>query len=214
MPIKRSRKDEENQITPEGMVDDLVCHIQSMIQSSSKRLQYFIAEYRNQFMKGPDWTFTPEGLSERDILNLLKAPLIMYAMKLNGQVIIEIHGILERYAILAIVNLSNSFPSKFSIDEITERCVLPELAKILVALNVWDKEDIEFAENLDSIRNGTVHKNPKKVSYKVYSGKNMSFMDIDKVLSNYDVLPYMITAIRLLFKLYNRQFFVTVTGKE
>jgi hypothetical protein len=128
----------------------------------------------------------------------------MYAMKLNGQVIIEIHGILERYAILAIVNLLNSYPRKFSIDEITERCVLPELAKILVALNLWDKEDIKFVEKLNSIRNVTAHKYPKKVSHKLYSGKNMSFMDIDKALSNYDVLPYLITTINLLFKLYNR----------
>jgi hypothetical protein len=71
-------------------------------------LQDFIREYHKQFIKLPDWKFTAAGRIERDILDLFKAPLIMYALKLNGQVIVEIYGILERYAILALVNLFDS----------------------------------------------------------------------------------------------------------
>ena len=57
----------------------------------------------------------------------------MYDLKLNGQVIIEIYGILERYAILAIVNLFSADPDKKStIELLTRQCSLVKLAKIPV----------------------------------------------------------------------------------
>ena len=81
MPIKRTKKNEQNQLTPEGMVKELISTVQFEIQFSSSRLQDFIREYREQIVKLPDWEFTAAGRSERDILDLFKAPLIMYDLK-------------------------------------------------------------------------------------------------------------------------------------
>jgi hypothetical protein len=149
VPIKRTKKNEQNQLTPEGMVKELISTVQFEIQFSSSRLQDFIREYRKQIVKLPNWEFTAAGRSERDILDLFKAPLIMYDLKLNGQVIIEIYGILERYAISAIVNLFNADPDKKStIELLTRQCSLVKLAKIPVIFKLWHKEDITFAENL------------------------------------------------------------------
>jgi hypothetical protein len=213
--IKSSRKKEEDQITPEGIVNELISNIQSGIQYGSSILQDFIREYHKQFIKLPDWKFTAAGRIERDILDLFKAPLIMYALKLNGQVIVEIYGILERYAVLALVNLFDSDSDrKSTIEQLAQRWSLVDLAEILITLKLWDKEDIEFAKGLREIRNATAYKNPKKIADKVTPGRNISLLDINKVLSNHPVLPDLFNPIRLLFKLNDRYLYATDRGKE
>jgi len=81
VPIKRTKKMNKINSTPEGMVKELISTVQFEIQFSSSRLQDFIREYRKQIVKLPNWEFTAAGRSERDILDLFKAPLIMYDLK-------------------------------------------------------------------------------------------------------------------------------------
>jgi uncharacterized protein YutE (UPF0331/DUF86 family) len=162
-----------------------------------------------------DWKFTPAGIVEQSVLDLFKAPLIMYALKLNGQAIIEIYGILERSAIIAIDNLfTNDTDKMWIVETLIQYSSLKKLAKILIKLKLWDKEDYNFAEKLYDIRNATAHKNLKKISEKVSSKEIISLLDINKALSNHPVLQDLFTAIRLLFKLNNRYFSATDRGKE
>jgi hypothetical protein len=101
-----------------------------------------------------------------------------------------------------IANLFNADPDKKStIELLTRQCSLVKLAKILVIFKLWHKEDITFAKNLYDIRNATAYKNPKKIADKVTPGRNISLWDINKVLSDHPVSPYLIMTIRLLFKL-------------
>jgi hypothetical protein len=73
----------------------------------------------------------------------------MYALKLNGQAIIEIYGILERSAIIAIVNLfTNDTDKMWIVETLIQYSSLKKLAKILIKLKLWDKEDYKFAEKI------------------------------------------------------------------
>jgi hypothetical protein len=78
---------------------------------------------------------------------------------------------------------------------------LSQISKNPCYIQAWHKEDITFAENLYDIRNATAYKNPKKIADKVTPGRNISLWDINKVLSDHPVSPYLIMTIRLLFKL-------------
>jgi uncharacterized protein YutE (UPF0331/DUF86 family) len=208
--IKKSRK------IPEGFVSELISEVQSEIQFGSSRLQDFTKDYNKQIEKILlDWEFTPAGIVEQSVLDLFKAPLIMYALKLNAQAIIEIYGILERSAIIAIVNLFTSDTDKMWIVEtLIQYSSLKKLAKILIKLKLWDKEDYKFARELYDLRNATAHKNLKKISEEVSSKEIVSLWNINNALSNHPVLQDLFIAIRLLFKLNNRYFSATDNGKK
>jgi len=51
-------------------------------------------------------------VGEPNILRLIKGPLTLYALNMNGQVLIDLAGILERYAIIYITELFESFPAR------------------------------------------------------------------------------------------------------
>jgi hypothetical protein len=46
------------------------------------------------------------------ILTIMRGPLTLYALNMNGQVLIDLAGILERYAIIYITELFGSFPAR------------------------------------------------------------------------------------------------------
>lgn len=141
----------------------------------------------------------------------MKGPLTLYALNLNGQVLIDLAGLLERYAIIYIEELFKSLrsiqlfvESKQAIEEILEKKSINELVKPLITLGLWDKGDRREIDKLYKKRNYIAHKNIKRIKGILNSGKDISVPEIDMAMSDFDVLPYVFITIRLLSKLLDR----------
>ena len=92
-------------------------------------------------------------------------------------------------------------PSKSSLTfRVLERRTLSDLA-LLCDLGVFDKKDVKFAKKLNTLRNGLAHKNPRVISNLLYSGKEISVLDIDSVITKVDCTPLIIRTICLLVKM-------------
>lgn len=105
------RKDDKS-ITVDSFVSDLITEIQSKT-TDSNRLHKFVMDYNKEFKKQELMMPTLfRDVSEPDILRLIKGPLTLYALNMNGQVLIDLVGILEQYAIIYITELFRSFPAR------------------------------------------------------------------------------------------------------
>jgi hypothetical protein len=127
---------------------------------------------------------------------LLGGPILLFSLGLNGSVIIEIQGILERLSIRDITNfLSRRDPhNKDIIRGLIERKSLVDLATILNKIGAWDSEDLAWTKKISTLRNAAAHKNPRKIGI-------TSFLDVDASLAKIDVIPHIIMSIHLLNKL-------------
>ena len=154
-------------------------------------------------------------ITETEVLRMMKGSLTFYALNMNGQVLIDLAGLLERYAIIYIEELFKSLRSvqlfteaERTIEEILAK-FLDDLAKHLITLGLWDKGDEKQIRELRDIRNYVAHKNIKKIEGILGPNKSISVPEIDLAMSEFDVLPYMFITIRLLFKLLDRFLFKT-----
>jgi hypothetical protein len=134
-----------------------------------------------------------------------RGPLTLYALNVNGQVLIDLAGILERYAIIYITELFESFPARQDVvRQLLERQFLDKLAKHLIILGLWDKKDENEILKLKKARDGVAHKNVEIVRKELNNGKPISVLEIDLVMSRKDVLLYIMLTIHLLVKMVDR----------
>ena len=85
--------------------------------------------------------------------------------------------------------------------KLLKRQSLGRLAKHLVILGLWDKQDKKDVVKLKERRDGAAHKNVEYVSSELNNGKPVTVLEIDLVMSRVDVLPYIMLTIRLLVKM-------------
>lgn len=124
----------------------------------------------------------------------------------------DLAGLLERYAILYIEELFKSLRSvqlfaegQRAIEEILEKKFLKDLVKHLITLGLLDKGDEKKVKEINEKRNYVAHKNITKIKATLRSNKaNISIPEIDIAMSDYDVLHYVFTTIRLLSKMIAR----------
>lgn len=179
-------------------VQDLINSINNNILDAQDKLEKFIDAFEDEFPSENSYTrWQAEALTWA----LMDGPLVLYALGRNGSAIIELYGVLEAFAARDIVSLFPTPMRKAIESRIIRRCTLEDLALILRDLGIWDKEDIKFVEKLKKLRNGVAHKNPKLVSNTVYSGKEISMLDIDSIMADIDCIPLTIRTIHLLHKL-------------
>ncbi len=185
--------------------------IETKTANSSAKLRQFMEEYEKVFKKELPHKGLTFDITESRVMYMMKGALTFYALNMNGQVLIELAGLLERYAIAFIEELFWSLRSIQLLNEvqpvivgILEKKFLDELTKHLITLGLWDKEDEEEVKELYSRRNSVVHKNTRKIKAIVGSNKAIPIPDIDLAMSNFDVLPYMFITIKLLAKLLDR----------
>lgn len=133
---------------------------------------------------------------------LMGGPLALYGLGMNGAAIIELHGIAERFALRETINNLTIQSKKSTVINLIERHTLSDFASILFDLDIFDKDDLKFILKLRKLRNGLAHKNPTIISNVVCSGKEISFLDIDSVITNVDCAPLIIKTIRLLMKMF------------
>jgi hypothetical protein len=94
----------------ETIADELTTEIQSKTSTSSTtKLKQFSQKYKNEF-KTDNFI---DKLSMRDyvqyeMLYIIKGPLTFYALNMNSQVLIDLAGLLERYAIIYLDYLFKS----------------------------------------------------------------------------------------------------------
>jgi hypothetical protein len=196
-------------------IDELVKDIKFKEADSSTRLQKFLKEYEKEFNEDLVNKRLLFDITETEVLHMMKGALTFYALNMNGQVLIELAGLLERYAIIYIEELFKSLRSvqlftegQYAIEEMLEKKFLRDLAKHLITLGLWDKEDEKKVQKLYEKRNFVAHKNIKKLEGILSSNnKSISIPEIDVGMSNFYVLPYMFITIRLLFKLLDRFLF-------
>ena len=127
--------------------------------------------------------------------------LVLYALGWNGPATIELHSILERNALerlIGLVLLSDRQEIGF---KVFGRRTLPELASMLQDCGVLDREDVKFAQKLNSLRSGLAHKNVTAVANAVLSGQELLVADIDWRMSNIDYIPFAVGAVHLFMKI-------------
>lgn len=136
---------------------------------------------------------------------MMKGPLTLYGLNMNGQVLIDLVRVLERNSFIYIEELFKSlrsvqmFPETAqAYEEILEKKFLEEIARPLITLGLWDKEDAIKIEKLSKKRNYVSHKNIKKIQGFLSSKKSISIPEIDLAMSKFDVLPLIFLTIRLI----------------
>ena len=135
----------------------------------------------------------------------LSNSIILYALDMNGPAIIELHSTLERQAINELAK-SIFLPEKTEIGlTMLERYRLPELASMLREYGILNNEDVKFAKNLSKLRDGFAHKNLKKISNAVFSGKSMEGEEVDFIMSEVDCIPFIVGAIHFSLKMPTNQ---------
>jgi hypothetical protein len=139
--IDEPRKDNKS-TTADSFVRDLITEIQSKT-TDSNRLNKFVMHYNKEFKKQQLMMKSLfRDVSEPDILRLIKGPLTLYALNMNGQALIDLAGILERCAIIYITELFRSFPARQDVvRELLSRQSLDKLADHLIKLGLWDEKD-------------------------------------------------------------------------
>jgi hypothetical protein len=208
----------------ETIVDDLITEIQSKLSTNSTKLKLkqFSQEYKNQFIRDNFFNkISMRDFVQSEMLYIMKGPLTLYALNMNGQVLIDLAGLLERYAIIYVDYLFKSLKSiqlfpdgQDLIDAMLEKKFLPELAKYLLKLGIWNNDDIKKVEKLNKKRNYVAHKNTRKIEAFLESSKtksntgksniSISVLEVDLAMSKFNVLPYMFDTIGLLCKLLDR----------
>lgn len=191
-------KSEITDLTINKTVEELIISIEKNLPGIKNKFDNFIDTFNKEF---PLENIEDRGRAEAITWALMDVPLVLYCLGMNGAAIIELHSIIERFALReTITNLT--IPSKKSIaTRLVERCTLSDFASILFDLRIFDRDDLKFVKKLSKIRNGLAHKNPKIISDVVYSGKKISFLDIDSVITNIDCVPLIIKTIRLMIKM-------------
>jgi hypothetical protein len=111
-------------------------------------------------------SFPETNLEDRDRAEaltwaLLEGPLVLYALNLNGSVIIELHGILERFTSRDMINQLVSPSKRAAASKVLERCNLRDSAAVLQEIGIFDEKDIKFTDKLTALRNSIAHKNPR-----------------------------------------------------
>jgi hypothetical protein len=193
------------------VVDQLATEINAKTKRSSKRLQVFMEKYEKQFKQELAHKRLSFDITETEVLRMMKGPLTFYALNMNGQVLIDLAGLLERYAIIFIEQLFKSmrsvqlFPEAAqAFEQIMEKKRMDDLARHLIVLGLWDEGDEERVDKVYQKRNYIAHKNIKSIELMLSSNKSVSVPEIDLALSKFDVLPFIFITIRLLLKLLDR----------
>jgi len=185
-------------LTINKTIQELIDSIKNDIPNAQDKLKKFVNAFEDEF---PLENTHNRGSAEALTWALMGGPLVLYALGKNGSAIIELHGILEAFSAREIDGLFPTPIRETIKSRVIRRCTLEDLALILRDLGIWDEEDVKFVEKLKKLRNGVAHKNPKLVSNTVYSGKEISMLDIDSIMADIDCIPLTIRTIHLLHKL-------------
>ena len=151
----------------------------------------------------------PLGTNKRAIYDAfatmyLDTTLKLFLIECNSLLIVELHGILERFALDSLLKvLPSSDEAEKIVIEGFKMKTLSDIANYMMILNLWDKDDVTFSRKLNSIRNGIAHKNIKLVSKYLSDGKQVYSESIHEVTKKVDCVPYILKVMNLMIKSSN-----------
>jgi hypothetical protein len=127
--------------------------------------------------------------------------ILLYALGRNAAAIVDLHAILERQSVDRLAEYILQ-PDRLEIGlPVIERRYLPELASLLRDCGILDTDDVKYTQKLNRIRNGLAHRNMKAVSNALFSGQDISQLDLDARISEIDIIPLIVQAVRFLIKI-------------
>jgi hypothetical protein len=135
------------------------------------------------------------------ISSFIDDSLLLYALGRNAAAIVDLHAILERQAVDRLAEYILQ-PDRLEIGRpVIERRYLPELASLLQDCGILGTDDVKYSQRLNRIRNGLAHRNMKLVSNALFSGQDISQLDLDARMSEIDISPLIVQAVRFLMKI-------------
>lgn len=185
-------------------ISDTLAEVASFVEGSlpsvRKRLTEFLRAFNREYKVPKERAFA-ESLAWA----LMEDPITLYALKLNGAALVELHAILERFATRDLNESRTESLLTVDLKKFAGRAGLVDLAKAYLELGIWNRQDVKFCIALNKLRNGVAHKNPCIISNRIRSGRPIHIVDIDSVMAKVDIIPYILTTIHLLIKLVNTQ---------
>ncbi len=187
-----------------SMLDELIKDLNQSITECEpkfkKRMEDFVVKFKEKYPN--DNNIKKRGNAEALTWAIMDIPLLLYGLNINGLMIVELYGILERFTAREVINNIQLPLKSLNFERIIKFHNLSNYALILLDWGVLNKDDMKFLENLRKLRNGVAHKNPKPIAKLLNAGKIFSFLDIDKKIEKIDQLFYIIYSIDILLKLF------------
>ena len=180
-----------------GLIGEVTDTISKSVVKGRQRMKKLLEQIDNEF---------PEGTTQRALFDGVTYHLFTNAYQLyyignNAALFVELQGILERVCINKIcVLLSVGKDVEPIMFDAFSMKTLKDIAEYFHKLNIWDKDDVTFAERLTNIRNGLAHKNATKVSKLLGNGKDKSLHSITEVTNKSNMIPYIIQTTELVVK--------------
>lgn len=187
---------EDDDLSISKTLSELQSSVEHSLPSMRARLDVFLEAFNTSFHGAHE-----SGSAVALTWALMSGPITLYALELNGAALIELHAILERFALRDLSEYVAKPKQRQVFDMLVDRRGLLDCAIAYVKLGVWDKKDQKFCIDLNRVRNGVAHKNPRTLSNALRTGRPLQILDIDQELAHVDVVPYILATIRLLIKL-------------
>lgn len=128
----------------------------------------------------------------------------LYLLNNNSALIIELQGVLERYCLNALNDmLPINNVAKSIITDAFDKKTLKDIASYFNDWCLWDEEDVRFALDLTSLRNGIAHKNAELVSRSKLvksNGQCRHPESIHSLMSKVDCSEYIVRTVELIIK--------------
>lgn len=180
-----------------GLADEVTKTICNSITDGEKRIDKLLKAIEKDYPQGTTQRALMDGVAYHLFTNAFQ----LYFIGNNAALFVELQGLLERVCLNKIcVLLSVGKDVEPILFHAFSMKTLKDIADYFRQINLWDKEDVNFAERLTAIRNGIAHKNALLVSKKLGDGKKESLQSILDVTNKTDMIPYIIRTMELIVK--------------
>lgn len=178
--------------------------ISDKIEEALKQKEQRIA----RLVSAIDETFPPEtpkrGFYEAFASLSFDTAYSLFLQNNNSALIVELHGILERYCLNALEDLLplDDIAKEIIIDVLKKK-TLSDVAPYFIRYGIWDENDLSFAKELANLRNGIAHKNAEIVSRSKLvkgSGQDRHYESIHSLMNRIDCTSFIIRTMDLMVK--------------
>jgi len=184
----------------ESTLKDVALYNKEAFVKLDERLAYFLTRFNQEF---PVKYFLRKFAAEAVIFMQFREILSLYGFGNSGAVIIELHAMLEKSAMMQLPKmLGKDDKSEKVIELLFEKKNLIDIAPIFLSYGIWSAEDIKFISKLSKIRNGIAHKNAKLISNALNDGEEMHFLDIRYLLEEYDTIEHIMSTLIIMMKIF------------
>jgi len=198
--IQDSNKEVDFQVFAiENIIAEIVTYLENVLSKTKQKLKEFIEIFNKKYPIKDN----PRKRGEYEALTwvMMKEPLILHAIGMNGSAVIELYSVLERFAVREVENIVKTPKKSSTLSKTIERYNLVRSTRILKECGILENSDLQLANNLSRLRNAAAHKNPKKIP-NILKSEDLSWLDVTNVLSKVNCVPLMMESLNFVYKLY------------